>query len=850
MTQPATSGASRSPFRGGRRIQNLSLLAIVVAGCVLIILTWVGVFDAIRTHRAETQAGLEARIASSALAVAAQVRVNLYAIDQTLRVVQTTAQESPKTFRLVRPESPLAVSADAALPLFLTDANGVIRESTRPRLVGRTATSADELRRARALSPTGDAIVLDMRPHDPAGGFGQIALARPLFDPSGAFVGLIAASCNPQRLARLPKNNTFEPPSLVALVDTRSGAVEPLVHQTDITPADNITGSALFAAVQDQFAGTWTGISPFDNITRVHAFRRVPGRDLAVVVAANSSAMAQQMRSWDRTAQAFGIGITALVLLLAALLLYALRAGRRREAALADDRALLAEKTRQLEAVLAGMSDGIMMMDADLHLLAWNDKFPEFTGVPRDIVRIGLPLEEMFRAQARAGEFGPVDVETEVARRIDLVRRTSTIGVQERQRPNGQTIEVRRNPLPGGGFVTLYTDATTRRAAEAGMREAQKMAAVGRLAGGVAHDFNNVLASIIGSAELLERRLGPDPAYRAKLGVILHAAQRGADLVRQLLAFSRRQPLDRVAVELNAVVRGMSDLLRATLGGTVTVETRLGARWQAWADPVQIEHVILNLAINARDAMPEGGTLTVASADVTLEQPLHAAGLAPGEYVAVSVSDTGTGMTPEVQQQALEPFFTTKPPGRGSGLGLSQAYGVARQSGGGVRIDSALDRGTTVTVYLPRASNTCRSAEPRQNQPAALPRGEGLVLLVEDDPDVRETVGGMLVTLGFTPLIAEDGPSALRMMEAGRRFDLLLTDQRMPGMTGAQLAAAVRARYPAMPVVLVTGYADDLQVSGERWVLTKPFATSRLAETLRAALRQRRETEVSAHAES
>ena len=515
-----------------------------------------------------------------------------------------------------------------------------------------------------------------------------------------------------------------------------------------------------------------------------------------------------------------------------------------------SDRAMLAEKTRQLEATLAGMSDGIMMVDGDLRLLAWNDKFSRLYRRAARPAADWPPMQAMLRAQARAGEFGPVNVEAEVARRIELMLRTNTVGMQTRQRPNGQTIELRRNPLSGGGFVTLYSDVNARHAAEAGMRDAQKMAAVGRLTAGVAHDFNNVLASIIGSAELLERRLRGDPAHRTRIAVILHAAQRGADLVRQLLAFSRRQPLDPVAVELNNVVRGMSDLLRTTLGGVVKVETRLGARWPAWADPVQIEHVILNLAINARDAMPDGGTLTVASADVMLEQPLHAVGLAPGAYVAVSVSDTGTGMTPEVQQQALEPFFTTKPPGRGSGLGLSQAYGVARQSGGGVRIDSMLGRGTTVTVYLPRASVASRSAEPRPDQPAALPRGEGTVLLVEDDADVRETIAGMLATLGFTPLVAEDGPAALRIIEAGQHFDLLLSDQRMPGMTGTQLAAALRARYPAMPVVLVTGYADDLRVSGERWVLTKPFVASRLAETLRSALRQRWETEVSAHAGS
>lgn len=496
---------------------------------------------------------------------------------------------------------------------------------------------------------------------------------------------------------------------------------------------------------------------------------------------------------------------------------------------------MLAEKTRQLEATLAGMSDGIMMVDAELRLLAWNDKFPQFTGVPPTMLRVGVPMEDMVRAQAEAGEFGSVDIELEIARRMRVLRRLSTTGTIERRRPNGQVIELRRNPLPGGGFVTLYTDVTARHAAEERVREAQKMAALGRLTAGVAHDFNNVLATIMGSAELLERRLSRDPAVARKLAVILHGAQRGADLVRQLLAFSRKQPLTPMAVEPNNVVRGMSELLRSTLGGAVHVETKLAARWPALVDPVQFEHVILNLAINARDAMPDGGLLTITTADVALDAPLDDAGVAAGDYVVVSVADTGSGMTPEVLRQALEPFFTTKPPGRGSGLGLSQVYGVASQSGGGVRIDSAPGRGTTVSAYLPRAM---QEPEPlADDRPREMPSGQGTVLLVEDEPAVRETVAGMLTTIGFTTLVAEDGPAALRLMDAGRGFDLLLADLVMPGMDGVQLADAVRARRPSIPVVLVTGY-DDVRVSGERWVLAKPFLASRLAETLRAALRQ------------
>lgn len=508
----------------------------------------------------------------------------------------------------------------------------------------------------------------------------------------------------------------------------------------------------------------------------------------------------------------------------------------RTESAHPDDRAMLAEKTRQLEASLAGMSDGIMMVDAELCLLAWNDKFPKFTGVPQDMLRVGLPMRDMLRAQALAGEFGPVEVETEVAQRLDALHRISSIGAIERHRPNGQVIELRRNPLPGGGFVTLYTDVTARHAAEQRMRETQKMAALGRLTAGVAHDFNNVLATIMGSAELLEQQLRGDPAIARKLGMILQGAQRGADLVRQLLAFSRKQPLALMAVEPNNLLRGMSELLRATLGGAVRVETRFGARWPALVDPVQFEHVILNLAINARDAMPDGGVLTIATADVVLDAPPDVAGVAAGNYVMVSVTDTGSGMTPEVQRQALEPFFTTKPAGCGSGLGLSQVYGVASQSGGGVRIDSLLGRGTTVSVYLPRAETAAEVLV--RDTPREMTSGRGAVLLVDDEPTVRETIAGMLRTIGFTTLIAEDGAAALRLIEAGNGFDLLLADLAMPGMDGMQLAGAVRAFRPSIPVVLMTGYGDDRRVSGERWVLSKPFLASHLAETLRAALRQ------------
>ncbi len=409
----------------------------------------------------------------------------------------------------------------------------------------------------------------------------------------------------------------------------------------------------------------------------MYAFATVPDSDLKVVVGIDRAEAMREAANWETSALLFTGGITLLILLLALALLRTQDATRRRHEALAHEQAIL-------EATLTGMSDGIMMVDGELRLMAWNQHFPEFTGVPVEILRVGLPMEEILRGQVAAGEFGPVDVEAEVARRLSLLRSGAAMGTIERARPSGRHLEIRRNPLPGGGFVTLYTDVTARRQAEERLHQAQTMAAVGRLTAGVAHDFNNLLAAIIGNAEILRSQLGDHSAHGQRVAMILQTAGRGADLVRQLLAFSRKQELAPVMVDLNQVVRGMGDLLRATLGRGTRVETKLDELlWPALVDPVQIEHVILNLAINARDAMPDGGTLTIATANTRLGRGSATIDLPAGDYIVVAVSDTGTGMSDEVLHNAFEPFFTTKPPGQGSGLGLSQVYGVASQSGGG-----------------------------------------------------------------------------------------------------------------------------------------------------------------------
>ncbi len=626
------------------------------------------------------------------------------------------------------------------------------------------------------------------------------------------------------------------------MVSVRDGNAWTLAGGGQAPSVSGIADAPIFAAMRRSAEGSWSGASGLDDVDRMYAFATVPDSDLKVVVGIDRAAAMREAANWETSALLFTGGITLLILLLALALLRMQDATRRRHEALAHEQAIL-------EATLTGMSDGIMMVDGELRLMAWNQHFPEFTGVPAKILRVGTPMEEILRGQVAAGEFGPVDVEAEVARRLARLRSGASMGTIERARPSGRHLEIRRNPLPGGGFVTLYTDVTARRQAEERLHQAQTMAAVGRLTAGLAHDFNNLLAAIIGNAEILRSQPGDHSAHEQRVAMILQTAGRGADLVRQLLAFSRKQELTPVMVDLNRVVRGMGDLLRATLGRGTRVETKLDELlWPALVDPVQIEHVILNLAINARDAMPDGGTLTIATANTRLGHRSATIDLPAGDYIVVAVSDTGTGMSDEVLHNAFEPFFTTKPPGQGSGLGLSQVYGVASQSGGGVRIESAVGKGTTVSVLFPRAAEKTDADageaperaigdEPRPVTLAANPT----ILVVDDEAECRDTIADMLAAGGFAVALADSGEAALRLVDRGLEFHLLLVDFAMPAMNGVELAQEIRARRPSMPVVLVTG-GDGEWISGERWVLTKPFPSRTLTDTLRAALGLAQET--------
>jgi signal transduction histidine kinase len=389
----------------------------------------------------------------------------------------------------------------------------------------------------------------------------------------------------------------------------------------------------------------------------------------------------------------------------------------------------------------------------------------------------------------------------------------------------------------------LASQIGERERVETALRQAQRLEAVGQLTSGVAHDFNNLLTVVIGNVEQMKKR-ETDPTVLRRLSMMGEASERGARLTAQLLAFSRRQKLEPRAVDLNETVRSMRDMLQSAIGGSVQIQPPVLADnlWPAMIDPTQIELVILNLAINSRDAMEVGGALTVSTANVVWTEQTHPEEPPAGEYVMVAVSDTGSGMTPEVLSRAFEPFFTTKDVGKGSGLGLSQVFGLAKQSGGGVSIDTEVGRGTTIKVFLPRAG----ALPVRDPGAAEIVERAGdanlVVLVVDDDDAVREVTAGFLSDLGYRVIEAGSGGAALDLAERHQRIDAMVLDFAMPGMNGADLARELRARRPSTPILFATGYADAdalMDISADR-VVHKPFTQAELARKVRGSLAPRR----------
>ncbi|MCR4378375.1 MAG: ATP-binding protein [Rhodospirillales bacterium] len=506
--------------------------------------------------------------------------------------------------------------------------------------------------------------------------------------------------------------------------------------------------------------------------------------------------------------------------------------------------AQLEQRARDMAVLTQAAPVAIVSLDQDAKVLSWNPAADKVFGVNAE-QSLGAPLGGIESASAEA--FSTL---------LDVIRSGGTVDSEMLQghRADGTKIDLRISGGPVNNedgtlraILLTIQDETERNQLERQFLHAQKMEAVGQLTGGIAHDFNNLLGVLIGNMDLARERVKHDPDTLAMLNRAIDAGLRGAELNKRLLAFSRRQALQPEEVDVNASMTTMVELLKRSLGERVEISLHCAPDvWPVRIDPVQLETAIVNLSVNARDAMPSGGMLTIETSNTHLDDDYAAKheALKAGDYVMVAVSDTGAGMPPEVLNRAFDPFFTTKPVGKGTGLGLSMIYGFMKQSEGHVNLYSEQGVGTTVRLYLPRAGGAGRAKETVNIAANAITKGSGLVLVVEDNPDMRAIAVQLLTGLGYSVEEAENADAAIALLEQGLKPALLFTDVIMPGrMDGIDLAELAQSRLPGLPVLLTSGFTERATEARENDgkpfafpLINKPYRKDTLAVAIQDAL--------------
>lgn len=478
----------------------------------------------------------------------------------------------------------------------------------------------------------------------------------------------------------------------------------------------------------------------------------------------------------------------------------------------------LSEKSGLLVTTFDNMNDGFTVFDAERKLIAWNPQFLNLYELSSDFVKVGRSIKDIHKLLGERG----IHILTTLGEEIPIdklseYRETDTLRYEVKC-PNGRILELRSNPVPTGGFVTIHMDITERLATEAQLRQAQKMEMVGQLTGGIAHDFNNILAVILGNLHILDRELQDDPVLKERAARALAAADRATRQIERLLAFSRRQKLEPESIDVNKLVTDMMDLLGYSLGSNIELITDFADDLpRVQVDPSQLENALMNLAVNARDALNNRGRIIFSTRK--LSEP----------FVEVAVKDDGMGMPQEVANHVFEPFFTTKPSGKGSGLGLSMVYGFVTQSGGSIHISSQAHQGTTISLQLPVSLTDNKAISVDNN----IPPGQGeAILVVDDDRDLLEITAGQVRELGYQVYIADGGESALERLRENPHIQLLYTDVVMPEpWNGVALAKEARLRNPEVLTLFTSAETSNLVEPGEK-VLKKPVPKERLARNL------------------
>ena len=665
----------------------------------------------------------------------------------------------------------------------------------------------------------------------------------------GSFGGIVSALIAVDLLTDLYDSLNVGEDGVVSLIHRRGNMLARSPIDERVIGSDFSNANIFVNGVNKSSAGISTTSSVADGKVRITAFRVVDDFPLVVTVGLSRDA---ELASWRRYATVSAVATLAVALLILVFLSFMQR--RIKRSITDEERFIEAELRRREE--LESFSQQLQKAQEIANIGTWR------MAVGSDVIEISPLLQRLAGRDVTGTDsydqskltIHPDDRESYYAARDAVIATRQPQQIEYRLvHPDGSIryrwsemqCELGDDGEPRAIFATVQ-DITDRKTTEEQLRQSQKMETIGQLTGGVAHDFNNLLMVVMGNLDLLLDRMKDDPDSAALLDSAISATERGASLTRQLLAYARRQPLAPRDLDVNGTVQSLSRLLRRTLGEQIEIETILGGGvWHALADASQVENAIINLAINARDAMPNGGKLTLETANASFDESY--AGLndevAAGQYVMIAVTDTGTGMPADVIARAFEPFFTTKPVGRGTGLGLSQVYGFAKQSGGHAKIYSEIGHGTTVKLYLPRAQTS--AAEPAAQAVARTGAGE-TILVVEDDDLVRATVDRMLKELGYKPILTTLAEEALTILQGNGHIDLLFTDVVLPGKMGGRALAEEAAKLrPDLPVIYSSGYTQNSIIHQGRLdadieLLSKPYKKQDLAQRLRAVLDKRR----------